>query len=181
MVDGYLGWDKNHRLKVRAYCTRTYHALFLKNMLVRPTETEIQSDFSSEIDITLFNAGEFSVTKRIGGTDDAITAISPSKHNITILGTQFAGEMKKALFKLASFILPQKGVLPLRASAFTLNDDSTTLMIGLPGSGKASLALRAKKKNLIGNDEIGWSKDGVYNLEGGVYAKILNLKNKLED
>jgi phosphoenolpyruvate carboxykinase (ATP) len=93
-----------------------------------------------------------------------ITAINPTDHKITILGTQFAGEMKKSLFKMANFILPRKGALPLRASAFTTEDSSTCLMIGLPGSGKASLAIHAKKKNIIANDELAWTNDGIQNL-----------------
>ncbi len=89
--------------------------------------------------------------------------------------------MKKALFKLANFILPRKEVLPLRASAFVTEDNNTCILVGLPGSGKGSLAIHSKKKHLLANDEIAWSKDGISNLEGGVYAKILNLSNKIDE
>jgi phosphoenolpyruvate carboxykinase (ATP) len=87
--------------------------------------------------------------------------------------------MKRSLFKLANFILPKKGVLPLKASAITTDNNDICLLIGLPGSGKGSLALHAKKKNIIANDELGWSPNGIYNLEGGVYARILNLRNQI--
>lgn len=77
-------------------------------------------------------------------------------------------------------MLPRKGALPLRASSFTTLNNKTCLLIGLPGSGKGSLGINAKKQNIIANDEVMWTKDGIQNLEGGVYAKILNLRNKLE-
>jgi phosphoenolpyruvate carboxykinase (ATP) len=89
--------------------------------------------------------------------------------------------MKKSLFKLANFILPRKGGLALRASAFTTEKNNTCMLIGLPGSGKGSLGIHAKKEKIIANDEVIWTKDGIQNMEGGVYAKILNLRNKLED
>jgi len=87
-----MGWDPNYRLKVRSYCTRTYHALFLRNILVRPTKEELEVDFTKSIDITLFNGGEMNVSKTMAGTeDDMISAIDFSKQKITILGSQFAG------------------------------------------------------------------------------------------
>lgn len=89
--------------------------------------------------------------------------------------------MKKSLFKLANFILPRKEILPLRASAFITPKNDTCLLIGLPGSGKGSLSIHANKKNLLANDEVAWSKDGVSNLEGGVYEKILNLRSHVEE
>lgn len=92
IVDGYAGWDPKHRVKVRTYCTRTYHALFMRNMLVKPTEKELEEDFSRGVDINVFNAGEMEISKNIAGVNsNTISAVNLSQKKLVLLGTQFAG------------------------------------------------------------------------------------------
>jgi len=119
VVDGYAGWNKAHRMKIRVFCTRSYHALFMRNMLIVPTEQELAEDFAKGADIHIFNAGEMSVSKNIEGlTDETVCALSLSERKMVILGTQFAGEMKKSIFKIMHYFFPKKGILTLHASAY---------------------------------------------------------------
>ena len=181
VVDGYAGWDKNYRVKVRTFCTRTYHALFMRNMLIRPTEKELEEDFSKGVDIQIFNAGEMNISKNIPGvTANMVTALNLSQRRMTILGTQFAGEMKKSVFKILQYYYPRKNILTLHSSA-TLNENgTTTLMCGLSATGKTALGLRSDKRKIIGDDETCWTNDGIFNIEGGCYAKIIDLDRTIE-
>lgn len=153
VTDGYVGWHPTHRLKVRAFSTRSYHALFMRNMLINPTEKELEEDFSKGVDINIINAGEMAVSKNIPGfTSNMVTATNLSKKKVVILGSQYAGEMKKAIFKLIEYIYPRRGLLPLHASA-TLNEDGrSTLMCGVSETGKTALALRSNSRKLIADD-----------------------------
>ncbi len=180
VVDGYAGWDKKNRVKVRTFCTRTYHALFMRNMLIRPTEQELLEDFSSGADINIFNAGEMMISPNIQGLKSStVTTLNLSQQKMIILGTQFAGEMKKSVFKILHYLYPRKGILTLHAAANSNPDGSSTIMCGLSATGKTALSLRSDKRKLIGDDEICWSDDGLYNIEGGVYAKIINLDKNI--
>lgn len=146
-------------------------------MLIRPTEQELDEDFSRGVDINIFNAGEMSTSRNIPGfTANMVTGLSLSQRKMVILGSQFAGEMKKSVFKILQYYYPRKNILTLHSSA-TLNPDGTsTLMCGLSATGKTALGLRSSKRKLIGDDEICWSKEGIFNIEGGCYAKIINLE-----
>lgn len=99
---------------------------------------------------------------------------------MVILGTQFAGEMKKSVFKILHYYYPRKNILTLHSSATQNSDGSTTLMLGLSSTGKTALGLRSDKRKLIGDDEICWTDDGIFNIEGGSYAKTINLDHELE-
>lgn len=153
VVDGYAGWDKKNRVKVRTFCTRTYHALFMRNMLIRPTEKELEEDFSKGVDINIFNAGEMAVSRHLPGlTANMVTVLNLTQKKMVILGSQFAGEMKKSVFKILQYYLPRKNILTLHASA-TLNQNGTsTIMCGLSATGKTALGLRSTKRKVIGDD-----------------------------
>jgi phosphoenolpyruvate carboxykinase (ATP) len=181
VVDGYAGWDKNNRVKVRTYCTRTYHALFMRNMLIRPTLKETNEDFSRGVDINIFNAGEMQVSPNLPGLKSGtVTTLNLSQQKMIILGTQFAGEMKKSVFKILHYVYPRRGILSLHSSATLNPDGSSTIMCGLSATGKTALSLRSDTRKLIGDDEICWGDEGIFNIEGGVYAKIINLDKNVE-
>jgi phosphoenolpyruvate carboxykinase (ATP) len=178
--DGYAGWDPKYRLKVRVISCRSYHALFMQNMLIRPTEEELKRDFSNGADYTIFNAGEFpanSLTK--GMTSNTSVDLNLSTKEMVILGTQYAGEMKKGIFTIMHHLMPLKGVLSLHSSANEGVKGDVTILFGLSGTGKTTLSADPKRR-LIGDDEHCWSDDGVYNIEGGCYAKCVNLTREKE-
>jgi phosphoenolpyruvate carboxykinase (ATP) len=172
VVDGYIGWNPNNRFKVRTFCTRSYHALFMHNMLVRPTEKELQEDFTKGVDIHVFNGGEMAVSKHIPGVgSNAITAMNLTERKLAIMGTQYAGEMKKALFKFIHYILPRKGALTLRASATIGPTGKVAVICGRSATGKSALFMDNDRK-IISDDELVWSDSGVSGVEGGCYVKI---------
>lgn len=179
IVDGYAGWDPAHRIKVRIVCTRAYHALFMRNMLIRPTQAELKSDFN-DIDYHIFNSGEFPATPLIEGvTSNTNVSVSFTERKMVILGTQYAGEMKKGVFSIMHYIMPKRGVLSLHSSANEGANGDVTLLFGLSGTGKTTLSADPKRK-LIGDDEHCWSDNGVFNIEGGCYAKCIDLTREKE-
>eukprot|EP00919_Chromeraceae_sp_WS-2016_P039325 GHVR01093797.1.p1 GENE.GHVR01093797.1~~GHVR01093797.1.p1 ORF type:complete len:119 (+),score=2.25 GHVR01093797.1:2029-2385(+) len=116
------------------------------------------------------------ISKNIPGvTSEMITALSLSQQKMVILGSQFAGEMKKSVFKILQYVYPRKNILTLHGSANVNDNGTSTIMCGVNGTGKTALNLRSTKGKLLGDDEIGWSDSGIFNMEGGVYAKIQNL------
>ena len=174
IVDGYAGWDPKYRIKVRVVCTRAYHALFMRNMLIKPTEQELKTDFT-DIDYYIFNAGEYYASPLIKGvTDKTSVSINFTERKAVILGTQYAGEMKKGVFTIMHYIMPKRGVLTLHSSANEGEKGDVTLLFGLSGTGKTTLSADPKRK-LIGDDEHCWSEDGIFNIEGGCYAKTIGL------
>lgn len=180
IVDGFAGWDPLYRIKVRVICTRAYHALFMRNMLIVPTPEEIAKDFSEEIDYHIFNAGEFPATTKIKGvTSDTSVSLNFSERKVVILGSQYAGEMKKGVFTIMHYLMPKRGILSLHASANEGENGDVTLLFGLSGTGKTTLSADPKRK-LIGDDEHCWSPTGVFNIEGGCYAKVIGLKKEKE-
>ena len=176
IFDGYIGWDENYRIKVRIICSRAYHALFANNMLIRPSIEELEN--FGNADFTIYNAGEFPSNKLNNSTTSI--DLNLDEKEIVILGTKYAGEMKKSLFSVMHYILPQKNVLSLHSSVNeSKKDKSTTIFFGLSGTGKTTLSADPNRK-LIGDDEHGWSDNGVFNFEGGCYAKCINLSKDNE-
>lgn len=174
VVDGYAGWDVNFRIKVRVICSRAYHALFMHNMLIRPSYDELKN-FGTP-DYTIINAGQFPANIY---TSDLMSktniGMDFDKREIVILGTEYAGEMKKAIFSVMNYIMPLKGVLPMHCSAnLGRQNKDVTIFFGLSGTGKTSLSADSSRL-LIGDDEHCWSDDGIFNIEGGCYAKTINL------
>lgn len=173
VFDGFAGWDPNYRLKVRIICTRPYHALFMHNMLIRPTADELAS--FGEPDFVIYNAGCFPANPHTSGmSSNASIDVSFERGEMVILGTQYAGEMKKGIFTVMHYLMPKQNVLSMHCSANEGDDGDVSLFFGLSGTGKTTLSADPERK-LIGDDEHCWSDDGVFNIEGGCYAKAINL------
>lgn len=184
IVDGYLGWDPLYRIKCRVLTTRAYHALFMRNMMIVPTDEELRRDFiDNNIDFHLFNAGEFKAPRSplLKGVSNngCCVSVNLSDNRLTILGSQYAGEMKKGLFTIMHYLMPKKNVLSLHASANEGPKGDTTLLFGLSGTGKTTLSADPKRA-LIGDDEHCWTPDGIFNIEGGCYAKCIGLTEDKE-
>eukprot|EP00899_Mesostigma_viride_P000592 jgi/Mesvir1/10533/Mv21771-RA.1 len=182
VVDAYANWDTRFRIKVRVIVARPYHALFMTNMLIRPSEEELAADFGTEsIDYVIFNAGEFPADdQQEGVTSSTSVAVHFGTREMVILGTHYAGEMKKGVFTIINYIMPKQGVLSMHASANQApHDGDTTVFFGLSGTGKTTLSADPHR-DLIGDDEICWCDDGVFNVEGGCYAKCINLSAEKE-
>ena len=180
MIDGYAGWDEKYRMKCRVVATRPYHALFMKQMMIRGPQEQLAKDFSKGIDFLIMNAGEFSADPNTENvTCETSVAVNFKDQEISILGSQYAGEMKKGLFGVMHYYMPQKGVLSMHASANEGPKGDTTVLFGLSGTGKTTLSADPKRA-LIGDDEHVWTNEGVFNIEGGCYAKTINLSRKKE-
>ncbi len=178
VTDGYAGWDPEYRVKVRVICSRPYHALFMHNMLIRPTDLEMES--FGEPDYVIFNAGAFPADSEFPGlTSDTSVALNFDSGEFVILGTEYAGEMKKGIFTVMHYLMPKQGVLSMHCSANVGPKDDVTLFFGLSGTGKTTLSADPSR-SLIGDDEHCWTDNGVFNIEGGCYAKCLNLSPEKE-
>ena len=153
-------------------------ALFMNNMLIRPTAAEL-ADFG-EPDFTIFNAGGFPANRYTTGmTSTTSVSLSFARREMVILGTQYAGEMKKGVFTVMHYLMPKRGVLSLHSSANEGPNGEVSLFFGLSGTGKTTLSADPRRK-LIGDDEHCWSDDGVFNIEGGCYAKTIDLSAEKE-
>ncbi len=178
VVDGFGGWDPNEQIKVRIVCTRPYHALFMYNMLIRPTEEELAN--FGEPDYVVFNAGQFPANRYTTGmTSKTSIDLSFEEQEIVILGTEYAGEMKKGVFTVMNYIMPKKGVLSMHCSANEGEEGDVSLFFGLSGTGKTTLSADPRRA-LIGDDEHCWTDKGVFNIEGGCYAKAIDLTAESE-
>jgi phosphoenolpyruvate carboxykinase (ATP) len=177
-VDGYAGWDEKHRIKVRVICARAYHALFMHNMLIRPTAEQLAS--YGDPDFVVYNAGRFPANRYTSGmTSTTSVALNFATREFVILGTEYAGEMKKGIFTVMNYLMPKNGVLSMHCSATEGRDGQTSILFGLSGTGKTTLSADPKRQ-LIGDDEHCWDDDGVFNIEGGCYAKVIDLSAEQE-
>ena len=173
VVDGFAGADHGYRIKVRVICSRAYHALFMYNLLIRPTAEELET-FDSP-DLTILNAGRFPANKYTRDmTSSTSVDLSLERGELVILGTQYAGEMKKGVFSYMNYLMPKRGVLSMHCSANASSSGETALFFGLSGTGKTTLSADPTRR-LIGDDEHCWSDHGIFNIEGGCYAKCINL------
>jgi len=180
VVDGYAGADPRYRIKVRVICTRSYHALFMKNMLIVPTQKELDAEWKEGPDYVILNGGEFPASPTVKGvTTKTCVTLNPTDHKLIILGTQYAGEMKKGVFSIMNYLMPKKGVLSMHASANEGPKGDSTILFGLSGTGKTTLSADPHRR-LIGDDEHCWGDDGIFNIEGGCYAKCINLNPEKE-
>jgi phosphoenolpyruvate carboxykinase (ATP) len=179
VVDGYGGWDPKFQLKIRVICSRAYHALFMHNMLIRPTEQQLET--FGEPDYVIYNAGGFPANRHTAGmTSTTSVDLSFARHEFVILGTEYAGEMKKGVFTIMNYLMPKQGVLSMHCSATQARDSSdTSILFGLSGTGKTTLSADPKRL-LIGDDEHCWSDSGIFNIEGGCYAKVIKLSKEQE-
>ncbi len=177
--DGFAGWDLHHRVKIRVICARPYHALFMTNMLIRPDPGELAA-FGTP-DYVIYNAGQFPANPHTTGmTSRTSIDLSLEDRELVILGSEYAGEMKKGVFTVMNYLMPKKGVLSMHCSATA--DRSTgrsSLMFGLSGTGKTTLSADPRRL-LVGDDEHCWGDDGIFNIEGGCYAKTIDLTPESE-
>lgn len=178
-VDAFAGWHPKHRVKVRVICSRPYHALFMHTMLIRPTAAEL-AEFGQP-DGVIFNAGEFPANRKTTGmTSKTSVDLCLESRQMVILGTEYAGEMKKGVFTLMNYFAPRIGILSMHCSATAdARTDRSSLLFGLSGTGKTTLSADPKRR-LIGDDEHCWSDDGIFNIEGGCYAKAIDLTPESE-
>lgn len=179
VVDAFAGWDEDYRAKIRIICTRPYHALFMHNMLIRPTREELH-DFGTPHAV-IYNAGEFPANVRTKGmTSKTSVDLSLERREFMILGTEYAGEMKKGVFTMMNYFGPRRGFLSMHCSATADKDTGrSSLLFGLSGTGKTTLSADPLRL-LIGDDEHCWSDDGIFNIEGGCYAKAIDLTPEAE-
>lgn len=174
VFDGFAGADKKYRLPIRCINEFASQNLFMNNMLIHPTEKELK-DFKEEF--TLICAPSVRcVPKQDGTNSEAAIIINLKKKMIIITGSRYCGEMKKSVFSTLNAILPGKDVFPMHCSANMAKDGSgdTALFFGLSGTGKTTLSADPNR-GLIGDDEHGWSNNGIFNFEGGCYAKTIKL------
>jgi phosphoenolpyruvate carboxykinase (ATP) len=177
-IDAFAGWDPKYRLKIRVVCARAYHALFMHNMLIRPTAEQL-AEFG-EPDYVIYNAGRFPANRHTAGmTSQTSIDLSFEKREFVILGSEYAGEMKKGVFTIMNYLMPKQGVLSMHCSATAGRDGDTSVLFGLSGTGKTTLSADPRRL-LIGDDEHCWTDDGVFNIEGGCYAKVIDLSREQE-
>lgn len=178
VFDGYAGWAPEYRIKVRVVCALAYHALFMNNMLIRPTREQLHE--FGEPDFTIYNAGSFPANRFTREMSSGTSVdINFGRREMVILGTKYAGEMKKGIFSVMHYLMPLRGVLSLHSSANEGPDGDVSLFFGLSGTGKTTLSADPARK-LIGDDEHCWYDGGVFNIEGGCYAKTIGLSAEKE-
>jgi len=174
---GFAGADHSTRLPIQVINELAWHNLFAQQLFIRPTEID-----SSDQDepFTIVSAPTFKANPDIDGTNsEAFIIVSFEKRVILIGGTEYAGEMKKSIFSIMNYLLPEQDILPMHCSANVSEEGEVALFFGLSGTGKTTLSADPNRK-LIGDDEHGWSDHGVFNIEGGCYAKCVNLSREKE-
>ena len=179
VVDGFCGTHTDTRMKVRFIVEVAWQAHFVTNMFIRPKN---QKEFDQEPDFVVFCASKAKVDnyKELGLRTDTCVAFNVSTKEQVILNTWYGGEMKKGLFSMMNFYLPLKGIAAMHCSANTdKNGENTAIFFGLSGTGKTTLSTDPNRL-LIGDDEHGWDDHGVFNFEGGCYAKVINLDKESE-
>jgi phosphoenolpyruvate carboxykinase (ATP) len=175
--DLYGGAEPAHRLKVRVFTEYAWHSLFIRNLLIRPSRQELASFLA---DLTILDLPSFRADPaRHGCHSQTVIAVDFSRKIVLIGGTSYAGEIKKAVFGYLNFLLPAKRVMPMHCSANVGPNGDTALFFGLSGTGKTSLSADSSR-TLIGDDEHGWGGEGIFNFEGGCYAKAIKLSREAE-
>jgi phosphoenolpyruvate carboxykinase (ATP) len=175
--DLYAGADPAHRVRVRLVTTQAWNALFARNMFIRPPAADLAG---FEPDYVILHAPLFHTDPQVDGVRSSTTiALSFEQKFILIAGTEYAGEVKKSIFTVMNWLLPAKGVMPMHCSANIGKGGDVALFFGLSGTGKTTLSSDPQRR-LIGDDEHGWGENGVFNVEGGCYAKVINLSQEAE-
>ena len=175
--DLYCGADPAYRLSVRYVSPNAWHMAFVRNMFIRPDLPELAA---FDPNFTVLHAPEFQADPARHGTrTGTFIVLNIAERTILIGGTRYAGELKKSMFTVMNYLLPKQGVLSMHCSANTGSAGDTALFFGLSGTGKTTLSADPER-SLIGDDEHGWSQDGVFNFEGGCYAKVINLSAESE-
>ena len=179
VVDGFCGANKDTRMAVRFIVEVAWQAHFVTNMFIRPTAEELEQ---FEPDFVVYNASKAKVAdyKELGLHSETCVAFNTTSREQVIINTWYGGEMKKGMFSMMNYYLPLKGIASMHCSANTdKNGENTAIFFGLSGTGKTTLSTDPKRL-LIGDDEHGWDDNGVFNFEGGCYAKVINLDKESE-
>jgi phosphoenolpyruvate carboxykinase (ATP) len=175
--DLFAGADPEHRLNTRIVTEYAWHSLFIRHLLRRPDASELES-FVPEF--TVVDLPSFRAAPLYHGTrTETVVACNFSKRLVLIGGTSYAGEIKKSVFSFLNYILPAKGVMPMHCSANVGKDGRSAVFFGLSGTGKTTLSADPRRE-LLGDDEHGWSDKGIFNFEGGCYAKTIRLSKSAE-
>ncbi|MDH3279870.1 MAG: phosphoenolpyruvate carboxykinase [Gammaproteobacteria bacterium] len=175
--DCFAGADPEHRLPIRVVTEYAWHSLFARNMFICPKREELATHVP---EFTVINAPSFEANPTQDGTNsETFIIVNFEKKLVLIGGTSYAGETKKSIFSVMNFLLPRKGVFPMHSSANIGPNGETALFFGLSGTGKTTLSADASR-TLIGDDEHGWGERGLFNFEGGCYAKVINLSAEQE-
>jgi phosphoenolpyruvate carboxykinase (ATP) len=175
--DLYGGADPAHRVRTRVFTENAWHSLFIRNLLIRPEADEIAGYVP---ELTIVDLPSFKADPaRHGCRSETVIAIDFSRKIVLIGGTAYAGEIKKSVFTYLNYTLPAKGAVPMHCSANVGRNDDPAIFFGLSGTGKTTLSADPDR-TLIGDDEHGWSKDGIFNFEGGCYAKTIRLSAEAE-
>ena len=177
VFDGFVGADKDTRLGIRVINDHAWQSLFARQLFIRPSDEELQNH-SPEFTVMCIN--EFEAVPDVDATKSNVFILIDLTRKIVLIGgTRYAGEMKKSMFGVMNFLLPDRGIFPMHCSANIGKENDTALFFGLSGTGKTTLSADPNR-NLIGDDEHGWSNNGTFNFEGGCYAKCINLSQEAE-
>ncbi|MBO5728802.1 MAG: phosphoenolpyruvate carboxykinase (ATP), partial [Paludibacteraceae bacterium] len=179
VVDTFCGANANSRLKVRFIMEVAWQAHFVTNMFIRPTAEELAN--YGEPDFVVFNASKAKVEnyKELGLNSETAVVFNLTSREQVIINTWYGGEMKKGMFSIMNYLLPLRGMASMHCSANTNEKGETAIFFGLSGTGKTTLSTDPKRQ-LIGDDEHGWDDEGIFNFEGGCYAKVINLDKESE-
>ena len=178
VFNGYAGADESTRLPLRVINEFAWHNMFARTMFIRPETKEEGLNINPEF--TIVSAPSFKADPKVDGTgSETFIIVSFEEKIILIGGTEYAGEMKKSIFSIMNFLLPETGILSMHCSSNVGDANRTALFFGLSGTGKTTLSADPNRK-LIGDDEHGWSDEGVFNIEGGCYAKTIDLSREKE-
>ncbi len=179
VIDAFCGTNKDTRMAIRFIMEVAWQAHFVKNMFIAPTEEELAN---FEPDFVVYNASKAKAEnyKELGLNSETVAMFNITSREQVILNTWYGGEMKKGMFSMMNYYLPLKGIASMHCSANTdMNGENTAIFFGLSGTGKTTLSTDPKRL-LIGDDEHGWDDNGVFNFEGGCYAKVINLDKESE-
>jgi len=175
IFDGFVGADPVIRLPIRVFTDSAWHSMFASQIFIRPTPEELDNH---KPEFTIFFVNDFAAIPEIDGTKSGTFIIINFSKKMVLIGyTSYAGEIKKSMFSVMNFLLPQRGIFPMHCSANMGKNGETALFFGLSGTGKTTLSADPERY-LIGDDEHGWSDRGIFNFEGGCYAKCINLKKE---
>ena len=179
VVDAFCGANKDTRMAVRFIMEVAWQAHFVRNMFIKPTEEE-EKNFEPDFIVYTASLAKVENYKELGLNSETCVAFNITSKEQVILNTWYGGEMKKGMFSMMNYFLPLKGIASMHCSANTdMNGENTAIFFGLSGTGKTTLSTDPKRL-LIGDDEHGWDDNGVFNLEGGCYAKVINLDKESE-
>jgi phosphoenolpyruvate carboxykinase (ATP) len=177
VIDGYIGADPDYRIRLRVVAELAWHALFAQQLFRRPSREELEG-FEPEF-ISLSSPTFEAVPERDGTRSETFVGVDLERELVLIVGSGYAGEIKKSIFTSGNYLFPEQGALGMHCSANLGGDDEVALFFGLSGTGKTTLSADPSRR-LLGDDEHGWSDNGIFNFEGGCYAKCINLSKEKE-